>query len=497
MNEWLQEYNRTGSAEAFARIVRAHSDAVYSQSLRQLRDPSLAEEVTQQVFVTLARKARRMSGKVVLAGWFFNATRFQCVAVRRAESRRRKHEQMAMRIREHVGVGRLENEIESEAEPLLNNAIAGLRPRDRDAILLRYFQGQSIREVGIATGVSEDAAKQRISRAVEKLRAWFAGRGLAVPSAAVVTILSSAVRSAPSHVAATMMGMRLPKPAGLIWSLIGSKAAAVFLIGTGAVAAATAGVIVFADTGPAPVAPVNTAAAISPATQSTPLEGLRDLSTALRQDDQKAIDDCLTDDGKDAAMAALIRGHFHMDAAWCHVQRASAASFKTNDVPFKNLGFNLFPYLNGGYEAVFDAMLAAPKAPQVKVEGDVALIKVNLPKESFGGSGPHRIAKFEVWSGAMFVFQKVQGKWKLDTSRTIKMVESHQFVDRNADPMKVALQLTNLLNDALEEGASEIESGQLGSAQAAGDAMEHSLTDAFKATRVRGYNFAHFPVVGG
>jgi DNA-directed RNA polymerase specialized sigma24 family protein len=68
MNDSLQEYVRTGSSEAFGRIVRAYSDTVYSQSLRQLRDPALAEEVTQQVFVTLASKAGRISNNVVLAG---------------------------------------------------------------------------------------------------------------------------------------------------------------------------------------------------------------------------------------------------------------------------------------------------------------------------------------------------------------------------------------------------------------------------------------------
>src|ERR1700691_1676479 len=102
MNDWLAEYARSGSSEAFGRIVRTFSDAVYSQSLRELRDPSMAEEVTQQVFVTLARKAGRISNRVVLAGWFFNATRLACAAVRRAEFRRRKHEKIAMFIRQQM-----------------------------------------------------------------------------------------------------------------------------------------------------------------------------------------------------------------------------------------------------------------------------------------------------------------------------------------------------------------------------------------------------------
>jgi RNA polymerase sigma factor (sigma-70 family) len=501
MNEWLQEYVRTGSSEAFARIVRAYSDAVYSQSLRQLRDPSLAEEVTQQVFVTLARKARRISNAVVLAGWLFNATRFQCVAVRRAESRRRKHEQLAMQIREQATPGKSETDLQSEAEPLLNNAIAGLHGKDRDAILLRYFHGQSLREVGAAMGVSEDAAKQRISRAVEKLRGWFAGQGLTVPSATILSLLSEAVRPAPSHVAATMVAMHLSKPAGLIWSWVGSKAAAIFLIGTGVVAAATTGVIVIADArqsqavaaNPAPITPAPAAEPIS----STPIEGLRNFSSALKKDDAKAIDACLTDDGSDPEMAAVIRAQFHMDAAWCHVQRAASKSFKTHGVPFKSLSLNIFPYLNGGYEAMFDAMLAAPVLPEVKMDGETASIKVNLPKAVFGGTGPNRATTLEHWSGAMLIFRKVQGDWKLDTSGTINMIPQNNLADKKADPLKVDLQLTNMLTDALQDGASQIESGQLGSSAAAGDAMEHSLIDAFQACHVNGMSFLDLPIVGG
>src|ERR1700689_3781628 len=113
MNDSLEEYVRTGSPEAFRRIVRAHTDAVYSQSLRQWRDPSLAEEVTQQVFVTLASKAKRISRNSVLAGWLFNTTRHRCSDVRRAEFRRRKHEQRAMQTRTEISPGDSDQNIQS------------------------------------------------------------------------------------------------------------------------------------------------------------------------------------------------------------------------------------------------------------------------------------------------------------------------------------------------------------------------------------------------
>ena len=84
MNQPLQEFVQTGSPKAFGSIVRLHTDAVYSQCLRQLKDPALAEEVTQQVFITLARKAPKISRNAVLAGWLFNTTCNHCADIRRA-----------------------------------------------------------------------------------------------------------------------------------------------------------------------------------------------------------------------------------------------------------------------------------------------------------------------------------------------------------------------------------------------------------------------------
>jgi RNA polymerase sigma factor (sigma-70 family) len=498
MNDSLEEYVRTGAPEAFRRIVRAHTDAVYSQSLRQLRDPSLAEEVTQQVFVTLATKAKRISRNSVLAGWLFNTTRHRCGDVRRAEFRRRKHEQRAMQIRTEVAVGDSEENIQTDAEPLLNDAIAGLGGRDRDAILLRYFQGQSLREVGTAMGVSEDAAKQRVSRAVEKLRTWFAGQGLAVPSATVVTLLSSAVKPAPSHVLATVVATHLPKSASVIWSWMASKTAATLLLAGTVTIGTAAGVIAISDKGSTSAAvTLPSTAPVAVESQATPIDAMRKFSEALKRNDHKAIDECLTDDGSDPAMAALVRSHLYMDAAWCHVQRASAAAFKTGNVPFKSLSFNSFPFLGGGYNALIDRMLADRVPPEVTTEGDTAKIKVHLPRELLGGSGANRQRDLERWAGAMLVFKNVEGEWKLDTSRTINMVITNNIADKKADPMKVDVQLINMVADALEDGAQQIESGQLATLPDAATAVESSVYDAFKACHVNGMNFMDLPVVGG
>lgn len=81
MNDLLHQYVQSGSPEVFRRIVEMHVDAVYSQCLRQLRDPALAEETTQMVFISLSSKARSIPKSAVLGGWLFRATRFCCLNV--------------------------------------------------------------------------------------------------------------------------------------------------------------------------------------------------------------------------------------------------------------------------------------------------------------------------------------------------------------------------------------------------------------------------------
>ena len=102
--------------------------------------------------------------------------------------------------------------LDEKLAPSLDEALAKLAASDRSAVAMRYLQGMSIREVGMALGVSEDAAKQRVFRAVEKLRGWFAARGLAAPTAMVVTWMSSAVRPAPSHIVRAILSRQLPRP---------------------------------------------------------------------------------------------------------------------------------------------------------------------------------------------------------------------------------------------------------------------------------------------
>jgi RNA polymerase sigma factor (sigma-70 family) len=196
MNDWdkLQEYARTGSEECFADLVRSNVDVVYSAALRLVRSPQIAEEVAQSVFADLARGASRLKPETNLTAWLYQVTRRTAIDVIRSEARRQVRERLAQEIN-HMSS---DDATWSQIETLLDEAMAALGPEDRTAILLRFFQNKSLRQVGQSLGASDDAAQKRVSRAVERLREFLSRRGVTTGAAGLVALLSAnAVQSAP------------------------------------------------------------------------------------------------------------------------------------------------------------------------------------------------------------------------------------------------------------------------------------------------------------
>jgi len=195
----LRAYAESGHEPAFREIVTRHTDLVYSAALRQMDSSDLARDVAQSVFTDLARKARPLADKLTdgssLVGWLYRSTRFAALNHLRDDRRRLAHERQAM---EQL-ITHSETAPDWErVRPVLDEAMADLSDEDREALLLRYFKNHDFRAVGQALGVSDDAAQKRVSRAVERLREFFAKRGVTVGAGGLVVVISAnAVQAAP------------------------------------------------------------------------------------------------------------------------------------------------------------------------------------------------------------------------------------------------------------------------------------------------------------
>jgi RNA polymerase sigma factor (sigma-70 family) len=190
-HDLLREYIRSRSQEAFRQLVDRHLAMVLSAARRMVGDAGLAEEVAQGVFTTLAQKAGALASSPVVGGWLYNTTRHLAMHLVRTEHRRRERERAAAAMQ----TLRTSNDM----EPILDRldpAMAELEEGERDALVLRYFEDRSLREVGEELGISEDAARMRVNRALERLRGIFASQGVAITSIVLATALAASTTAA-------------------------------------------------------------------------------------------------------------------------------------------------------------------------------------------------------------------------------------------------------------------------------------------------------------
>jgi len=212
-SELLRQYVHQDSDAAFAALQARHANLVFSVALRRTGSPQAAQEISQAVFTILAKKARKLGEKTLLSGWLYHAARLTALNFRRDEIRRARREQeayMQSLTRE------TESEIWPQIAPLLEDAMARLSEKDRDAIVLRYFEGKSFAEIARAAGATENVARQRVHHALEKLHSYFAKRGV-VSSASVLgsAIATFSVQAAPPELLQSLAGAALAKGAGL------------------------------------------------------------------------------------------------------------------------------------------------------------------------------------------------------------------------------------------------------------------------------------------
>ncbi len=211
-HDLLARYARDNSEAAFAALADRHVNLVYSTALRSVGNAHAAGDISQAVFIILANKADKLSRRVVLSGWLYQTTRLTAATFLRGEIRRQKRESEA--FMQSTFQESPDESAWRQIAPLLDEALGKLGERDRNAIVLRFFENKNLREVGLATGVSEDAAKMRVNRALEKLRNIFGKRGATFSIAAIAGAVSAnSVQAAPIGLAKTISVVALAKGA--------------------------------------------------------------------------------------------------------------------------------------------------------------------------------------------------------------------------------------------------------------------------------------------
>ncbi len=397
-HDLLAAYAVNHDDEAFRVLVGRYAGFVYSASLRQLNHAALAEEVTQTVFIILARKAAMLGPKVVLAGWLHRATRFAAATARRTEDRRERREQEAALMQPTTTLSDA-NHWEALA-PEVDAALAHLSDTDRDAVLLRFFTGHDLKQVGDALGLSEEAAKKRVSRALERMRGFLSRRGVTLSAAVLAGTLSvNSVQTAPITIASSVLAsLTLHAEPTATLALVQATMKAMLhaqlktaALVTGFALAIVAGGTMVAQQ-PAKPKSAPPAAAAAPFDRTTPLGALRDFADALNQSDSNRVMAAMQMELPAARRIGIAMGE--AVAAERDFKGAVAARFGDRPIRIINLNFGQSAFKTG--EDLSDAI--------TYTDADHAIVR--LPSRSQPDK-PHSVQMV-----------RVKGVWKFSDKDT-------------------------------------------------------------------------------
>lgn len=207
--ELLRRYVKDRAEPAFAELVRRHLNLVYAAALRRTGGRhALAEEIAQTVFTGLARQAVRLTSHPTLVGWLYRSTRNAAVDAIRSEQRREKLAQTLTTMPEELSPAECPPEWE-QLRPVIDEAMDQLKEQDREIMLLRFFQGLPFGEIGAKLNLTENNARMRSARAVEKLRSRLGERGITSTVTLLALLANESLVAAPAGLAVRVSAVAL------------------------------------------------------------------------------------------------------------------------------------------------------------------------------------------------------------------------------------------------------------------------------------------------
>ena len=192
----LQRYLQSGESRDFEELVKSYHGLVFGVAWRSTQSRSLAEDVTQEVFITLAQKAEGIREPEKLAGWLHRTTTLCAMNMNRKEVRRKRALQTYSEEVSGAGFSSPEEEAKwRQALPILDATLEELSSSDREAILMRFYEEKSFKSIGQVLGKSEEACRKKVNRAVEKLSVLLRKKRVAVGSSVLLASLSSSLKA--------------------------------------------------------------------------------------------------------------------------------------------------------------------------------------------------------------------------------------------------------------------------------------------------------------
>jgi RNA polymerase sigma factor (sigma-70 family) len=491
----LREFVSHRQAAAFSRLVNRHIDMVYFVCRRELGDAHLAEDASQAVFILLAKKADSLRGGSSLTGWLYQAARLCAHNARRAVRRRSKYETEAASQRPETMTAQTPAIEQEEMEQAVHAGLARLNHREREVLLMRYFEKRSLRNVGVQLGVSEEAAKHRVARAVRKLgdvmrtsRAGgdqAAGAGSTAALAVALPVwLEGGIAAAPAHLgAAAVEAVLAAGPAHAAALTIAKTAAAastpakiftVAMVLAFVLASVAAFVVVWkfmnadqastvvVNNQPQPAQPVPATSgsdvpAPPPPAAATPLACLQLFSQREKAMDIAGMESFLIEDGSDTTQ--ITHHTFRAELAEMRLANAMRSAFGNNVAVYHIWDITT--------DKIVDALLMWPGAIDLSVDGDSAWITVHIP--------PALKQVVAAWDGARIHLQRDpsaangKGSWKVNlgaATQFIVYLPNKGWLP--ASDVKQSIQYVDAQINAADQVIKEIESHKLTRPQAVG-----------------------------